>query len=63
MLIDDERQTGSAGLLSSLNMLIWTKGGFGYTAAECAGWLRSAGFASTSVQELPGGNSMIVGQK
>ena len=63
MLIDDDRQTGSAGLLSSLNMLLWTTGGFGYTAADCTGWLHSAGFTKSSVQELPGGNSMIVGQK
>jgi O-methyltransferase domain len=63
LLIDDDRRTSSAGLLSSLNMLLWTKGGFGYTAADCTGWMRSVGFAETSVQELPGGNSMIIGKK
>jgi O-methyltransferase/methyltransferase family protein len=63
MLIDDDRRTSRAGLLSSLNMLLWTKGGFGYTAADCTGWMRSVGFAETSVQELPGGNSMIIGEK
>jgi hypothetical protein len=63
MLIDDDRRTSRAGLLSSLNMLLWTKGGFGYTASDCTGWLHSVGFAKTSVRELPGGNSMIVGEK
>jgi hypothetical protein len=63
MLIDDDRRTSSAGLLSSLNMLLWTTGGFGYTASDCAGWLHAIGFADTSVRELPGGNSMIIGKK
>jgi hypothetical protein len=63
LLIDDDRRVGRIGLLSSLNMLLWTKGGFGYTGADCAGWLRSVGFAKTSVRELPGGNSMIIGDK
>jgi hypothetical protein len=63
LLIDDDRRTSRAGLLSSLNMLLWTKGGFGYTASDCTGWLHSVGFAKTSVRELPGGNSMIVGEK
>jgi len=63
MLIDDDRRTSSASLLSSLNMLLWTTGGFGYTAADCTGWMRSVGFAETSVRELPGGNSMVIGEK
>jgi hypothetical protein len=63
LLIDDDRRFGSTALLSSLNMLLWTKGGFGYTAADCTGWMRSAGFARTSVHELAGGNSMIIGEK
>jgi hypothetical protein len=63
LLIDDDRRTSSAGLLSSLNMLLWTKGGFGYTASDCIGWMRSIGFADTSVRELPAGNSMIIGKK
>lgn len=63
MLIDDDRRTHTAGLLSSLNMLLWTSGGFGYTATDCIGWMRSAGFANTSVHGLSGGNSMIIGEK
>lgn len=63
MLIDDDRLTNRAGLLSSLNMLLWTTGGFGYTASDCTEWMRSVGFAETSVRELPGGNSMIIGKK
>jgi hypothetical protein len=63
MLIDDDRRTSSAGLLSSLNMLLWTKGGFGYTASDCTDWLTAVGFAETNVQKLPGGNSMILAHK
>jgi len=63
MLIDDDRRTSTTGLLSSLNMLLWTAGGFGYTATDCIGWMRSAWFAKTMVRHLPGGNSMIIGEK
>jgi len=38
MLIDEERRSGVDGLLSSLNMLIWTAAGFGYSGASaCPG--------------------------
>jgi hypothetical protein len=63
MLIDDERRSSARGLLSSLNMLLWTAGGFGYSASDCIGWMRSVGFGQATMQELPGGNSMIVGVK
>ncbi|MCA6122056.1 methyltransferase [Bradyrhizobium sp. WSM 1704] len=63
MLIDDDRRTSIAGLLSSLNMLLWTSGGFGYTATDCIAWMRSTGFAKATVRDLPGGNSMIIGKK
>ena len=59
-LIDDDRRSNANGLLSSLNMLLWTAGGFGYTGSDCAGWMHSAGFNQTSIQPLPGGNSMMV---
>jgi hypothetical protein len=63
MLIDDDRRTSKSGLLSSLNMLLWTAGGFGYSASDCIGWMRSIGFGEITVRELPGGNSMITAQK
>jgi hypothetical protein len=63
MLIDDERRTSKAGLLSSLNMLLWTSGGFGYTASDCTEWLTAAGFTGAQVQRLLGGNSMIFARK
>ncbi len=62
-LIDDERRTNAFGLLMSLNMLIETPGGFDYTGADCAGWMREAGFAETSVHRLAGPDSMVVGVK
>ncbi len=63
MLIDDERRTGADGLLSSLNMLVWTAAGFGYSGAECVDWMREAGFASPRVEPLVAGQSMVIGRK
>jgi hypothetical protein len=62
-IIDDERSENSFGLLSSLNMLIETPGGFDYTGADCTGWMNEAGFRETRVEHLVGSDSMIVGIK
>jgi SAM-dependent methyltransferase len=60
-IIDDERKQNAFGLLMSLNMLIETPGGFDYTGADCAGWMKSAGFRQTRVEHLVGPDSMVVG--
>jgi hypothetical protein len=62
-IIDDDRSQNSFGLLMSLNMLIETEGGFDYTASDCMGWMRSAGFSSTRAEHLVGPDSMIVAIK
>ena len=62
-LIDDERRSCSTGLLSSLNMLIWTSAGFGYSGADCAEWMHKVGFRRTRVEPLAIGQSMIIGFK
>ncbi len=62
-LIDDDRKENAFGLLMSLNMLIETEGGFDYTGADCAGWMREAGFTNTRVEHLAGPDSMVVGVK
>ncbi len=62
-LIDDERRSNAFGLLMSLNMLVETRGGFDYTGADCAGWMREAGFRQTRVEHLSGPDSMVVGLK
>jgi hypothetical protein len=62
-IIDDERAKNSFGLLMSLNMLIETPGGFDYTGADCAGWMKEAGFRRTRVEHLVGPDSMVVGIK
>jgi hypothetical protein len=41
-------------------MLIETHGGFDYTGADCAGWMREAGFTQTRVEPLSGPDSMVV---
>jgi hypothetical protein len=63
MMIDDERRANATGLLMSLNMLIETPGGFDYTGADCAGWMREAGFAQARVEALEGPYSMAVATK
>jgi hypothetical protein len=62
-IIDDARSSNAFGLLMSLNMLIETPGGFDYTASDCVGWMRQAGFTSTHAQHLVGPDSMVVGIK
>ncbi len=62
-IIDDERSSNAFGLLMSLNMLIESRGGFDYTGADCAGWMREAGFKQTRVEHLSGPDSMVVGLK
>jgi hypothetical protein len=44
-------------------MLIETPGGFGYTAADCMGWMQAAGFATTRAEYLVGPDSMVIGIK
>ena len=62
-IIDDERRQNAFGLLMSLNMLIETEGGFDFTGADCAGWMREVGFRETYVEHLAGPDSMVVGIK
>jgi O-methyltransferase domain len=62
-LIDDDRRESTAGLLSSLNMLIMTEGGFDFTAIDCTGWMRQAGFAEARTEPLADTHSMVVAIK
>ncbi len=62
-IIDDDRSRNAFGLMMSLNMLIETPGGFDYTGADCAGWMRAAGFSSTRIEPLGGPDSMVIAIK
>ena len=62
-LIDDERRVNATGLLSSLNMLLMSAGGFDFTGAECMGWMRETGFRDIKVEPLTTDQSMVVGIK
>ena len=62
-LIDDARRTSASGLLSSLNMLVMTSGGFDFTGADCMGWMREAGFQDMRIEALSDDHSMVVGYK
>jgi SAM-dependent methyltransferase len=62
-LIDDDRRTNANALLSSLNMLLMTSGGFDFSAAECMDWLREAGFRDVHSKVLTSSHSLVVGTK
>lgn len=62
-LIDDAREKNAFGLLMSLNMLIETRAGFDYTAADCSGWLKDAGFRTTRIEPLPEPDSLVIAIK
>jgi hypothetical protein len=62
-LIDDARRTSAAGLLTSLNMLIMTAGGFDYSGADCIDWMRESGFRDMRIEPLTGDQLMIVGYR
>ncbi len=62
-IIDDDRSKNAFGLMMSLNMLIETPAGFDYTGADCAAWMKEAGFSATRVEPLVGPDSMVIGIK
>jgi hypothetical protein len=61
--IPEDRRSNAASLLSSLNMLLWTAGGFDFTATDCMAWMREAGFRDLRIQPLVGDQAMVVGEK
>lgn len=62
-LIDDARKKNAFGLLMSLNTLIETHSGFGFTGADCCTWMKEVGFRRTQVERLAGPDGMVVGFK
>jgi hypothetical protein len=62
-LIDDERRVNADGLLSSLQMLITSPGGFNFTGTDCIGWMCEIGFRDMRVEPLTADQSMVVGIK
>ena len=61
-LVDNSR-SNAAGLLSSLNMLVMTPGGFDFTGAECVGWMQEFGFRDMRVEKLTSDHSLVVGYR
>ncbi|GAA0526083.1 hypothetical protein GCM10010172_03240 [Paractinoplanes ferrugineus] len=59
----DEEPTDPVNLIISLDMLLTTKGGAEYTAAECQEWMTTAGFVETSVSALGEYDTLVVGHK
>jgi hypothetical protein len=61
--IDEARLSSTAGLLSSLNMLIMTAGGFDFTVGDCVIWMRAAGFQSMRSEPLADDHAMVIAYK
>ena len=62
-VIDDARRENAFGLLMSLNMLIETRGGFDYTAADFTSWAKDAGFSRVDIMHLTGSSSAVIAYK
>jgi precorrin-6B methylase 2 len=62
-LIPEDRRSNAAGLLASLNMLLWTAGGYDFSGSECIAWMREAGFGELQIEPLPTDQSMVIGRK
>ena len=62
-LIDDDRRVQAHALLSSLNMLIETAGGFEYTGAECRSWMKQFGFREIRIEPLGDIHTAVIGIK
>jgi hypothetical protein len=62
-LIPEDRRSGNAGMLASLNMLLWTVGGYDFSGSECAEWMREAQFSDIQIEPLGSEQSMVIGKK
>jgi hypothetical protein len=61
--IPEDRRSNAAGLLASLNMLLWTAGGYDFSGSECAEWMREAGSNEIQIEPLATEQSMVIGKK
>jgi precorrin-6B methylase 2 len=62
-LIPEDRRSNAAGMLASLNMLLWTAGGYDFSGSECAKWMKEAGFNDARIEPLTAEQSMVIGKK
>lgn len=65
LLVNDEKTGPPPAALMSLNMLIETRGGRNYTAAEYTAWLKDTGFnhVETVLFESAGANGAVIATK
>jgi len=62
-IIDDDRSKNAFGLMMSLNMLMETPDGYGYTGRDCCTWMIATGFSAARVEHLAGPDSMVIAIK
>lgn len=62
-ILDDDRRKNTFGLLMSLNMLIETREGAGYTETEGRQWMLECGFRDVVIAPLAGSDSMLTAIK
>ena len=62
-IIDDNRSKNAFGLMTSLNMLIETEGGFDFSAADYGERVYEDGFSNVTVMPLTGSSSAVIAIK
>jgi ubiquinone/menaquinone biosynthesis C-methylase UbiE len=60
---DEERISKSFPLLFAVYMFLVTPGGGTYTFSEFSHWLKEVGFSHSTLHDLPGPTSLIIGHK
>ncbi|MFC4908390.1 methyltransferase [Actinomadura gamaensis] len=50
-------------LLASLNMLVWSAGGLGYSLDDARAWLAEAGFGPAAAEELGPATTLVIAHK
>lgn len=61
--LTDDADTGTWNSVISLNMQLLSPGGSEYSVAECAQWLRDAGFAEIAPQRIGAHDTLVIARK
>lgn len=62
-MIEPRRRRNLLRFVSSLNIMLETRGGFEANTTQCADWFRDAGFVGITKRHLIGPTSMVYGRK
>jgi hypothetical protein len=59
-ILEPDKAAPKFAALFAINMLVGTRAGSSYSAAEYRGWLESAGFVEISHVRLPGPTGLLI---